>query len=42
MAAMGSGPEAEVANTESCFSSSVEWHFGHSGVVLGRTRASNS
>jgi hypothetical protein len=38
----GSGPPADVANTESFFSSSVEWQLGQSGTVLERTRVSNS
>ena len=33
---------AAVANTDSFFSSLVEWQPGHSGVVPERTNASNS
>ena len=29
-----------VAKTDSCFSSAVEWHCGHSGTVSDRTRVS--
>jgi len=36
-----SGDDAVVANTDSCFSSVVEWQLGHSGTVLERTNASN-
>jgi len=36
-----SGPDAVVANTDSCFSSALEWQLGHSGTVLERTSASN-
>jgi len=33
---------AVVAKTDSSFSSSVDWHFGHCTTVLLRTKASNS
>ena len=34
-------PPAWAANTESCFSSAVPWHDGHSGVRSPRTSVSN-
>jgi hypothetical protein len=41
-AAAASGCEAAVANTESFFSSSVEWQLGQSGTLEERTSVSNS
>jgi hypothetical protein len=35
-----SGADAVVANTDNCFSNWIEWHWGHSGTVSERTRAS--
>jgi hypothetical protein len=42
MAAAGAGVLAVVANTDSSFSSWVDWQFGQAGVLPLRTRASNS
>src|SRR6266403_2503670 len=33
---------ADTANTESCGSNFLPWHFGHSAFCLPKTRASNS
>jgi hypothetical protein len=42
---MNAGLVADIcaaAGTDSIFSSSLDWHFGHWGVVLARTSASNA
>jgi len=40
MEGAGAAALAVVEKTDSSFSSAVEWHWGHSGTVSERTRAS--